>query len=81
MVTWGKYYWPYFLILVSSLFGIPEVIAIFTNRQNTLSAYSWGELFKPGFGSVHEVAWTASLVTWLVFVIVITLHIWFRKAY
>jgi hypothetical protein len=77
-VTWGKYYWPFALLFASvCLFGIPELIALFTNRANTLSEYSWDELHINGL-PVHGMAWFASLVVWLVFAVVITAHIWWR---
>lgn len=78
MPTWGNYYWPYFLILVALLFGVPEIIALFTNHQNTLSDYSWTMLnvHRATRFSVHAIAWYASLSVWLVFVVVITIHIW-----
>jgi dolichyl-phosphate-mannose--protein O-mannosyl transferase len=79
MITWGKYYWPIALIVVSvAMFGIPELIALFTNQANTLSQYSWDELHVSGI-AVHNVAWLVSLIVWLVFVVVITLHIWWRS--
>lgn len=79
MNTWGKYYWPYFLILVSFLFLIPEIIALIANSANTLSAYSWEELHIAGTIRVHTLAWWLSLITWGLFVAVITAHIWWRK--
>ena len=36
-MTWGRHYWPWFLITGSLGFGIPELIALFTNSANTLS--------------------------------------------
>jgi hypothetical protein len=77
VITWGKYYWPYFLTLVSMLFLIPELIAVVTNHANTLSEYSWDELHVSGL-AIHDIAWYLSLSTWLLFVVVITAHIWWR---
>jgi hypothetical protein len=78
MITWGRYYWPFFLILGSLLFLVPEIIALVTNFRNTLSQYSWNELHvNPGI-AVHTLAWYLSLGGWILFVIVISAHIWFR---
>lgn len=74
-MTWGKYYWPYFLILVSTIFGVPELIALFTNVRNTLSDYARLELNVSSTMSVHTVAWWVSLTAWLLFAVVITFHI------
>lgn len=78
MITWGKFYWPAALLVTAVfLFGIPELIAIITNPANTLSDYAWDEL-RVGSIPVHLVAWYISLAVWLMFVVVITLHIWWR---
>ena len=77
-MTWGKYYWPFYLILLSLLFLVPELIALFTNYMNTLSQYTWAELNVNPHISAHTIAWYLSLSGWVLFVIVITLHIWFR---
>lgn len=78
-MTWGRYYWPYFLVLVTGLFGIPELIALFTNRANTLSDFSHYELNVTRATVMHgimTVAWYASLAGWILFVVIITWHIW-----
>lgn len=78
MITWGRVYWPVALLIAAiGMFGIPELIAIVTNQANTLSEYCWDEL-RVGSIPVHTVAWYVSLVTWLLFVVVITAHIWWR---
>lgn len=77
MITWGRVYWPYFLLVVSLTFLIPELIAFFTNKANTLSEYSWDELHV-GALQVHTISWYLSLGTWVLFVVLITLHIWWR---
>lgn len=77
--TWGRTYWPIAMIIVSLLFLPAEIIALVTNAANTLSDYSWYELhLRPGL-SVHTVAWYLSFIGWLLFVVVITWHIWFRS--
>lgn len=78
MITWGKFYWPVAMLTAfGGMFGIPELIAIVTNQANTLSDYAWDEL-RVGFIPVHTVAWYVSLAGWLLFVVVITAHIWWR---
>ncbi len=76
MITWGRYYWPYWIILTSATFGVPEIIAIVTNYLNTLSEYARYELNVSPHVTVHTVAWYASLTVWILFVVVITAHIW-----
>lgn len=79
MPTWGREYWPVFLIVTSLLFLAGELTALATNARNTLSDYSWFELhLRPGI-SVHSMAWYLSFTGWLLFVVVITWHIWFRS--
>jgi hypothetical protein len=77
---WGNYYWPRGLAVVSVAFLIPELYALFTNPANTLSDYCWRELnVSASWGhGAHSVAWWLSLAAWLLFTVVITLHIWFR---
>lgn len=79
---WGNTYWPAGLIALAVAFGIPELYALFTDADNTLSDYCWRELgVNVMFGhGVHTAAWWASLALWVLFVAVITLHIWWRAA-
>ena len=78
MITWGKVYWPVALLFAFiAMFGIPEIYAIITKPANTLSNYSWDEL-RVGSIPIHTIAWYVSLAGWLAFVVVITLHIWWR---
>lgn len=80
-MTWGKLYWPYLIIVVSFMFGIPELIALFTNVKNTLSDYARYELHV-GVAFQHSMptlAWWSSLIVWATFVIWITAHIWYGK--
>lgn len=79
-ITWGGFYWPYWIILTSLTFGVPEVIALFTNYMNTLSEYAWHELNVSPHVTVHTIAWYASIIIWLLFVVVITAHIWWDYA-
>lgn len=81
MSNWGTYYWPAFLIIVSVLFLVPETIGLLTNAANTLSDYCWTQLHVTvAFGSGrHSVAWWLSQIAWVIAVIVLTLHIWYRS--
>lgn len=78
---WGNTYWPIGLIAASVAFLVPELYALFTNVRNTLSWYCWRELHVgTAYGhGVHTAAWWLSIAAWLVFVVVITGHIWFGK--
>jgi hypothetical protein len=88
-MTWGKVYWPVFLIISSVWvmlgFGIPETIALFTHPSthldNTLSFYSRTELHASvaTATTMHTAAWWLSFVVWMMFVIFITAHIWFDQ--
>lgn len=77
---WGNWYWPRGLIVVCVAFAIPELYALFTNVNNTLSDYCWRELnvnVAWGHGA-HTAGWWASLILWVAFVATITGHIWWR---
>lgn len=79
--TWGNYYWPFFLVVVSLLFIVPELIALFTNAANTLSDYSWRELTVHNGLHInqHTAAWWLSLIAWGLAVVVLSLHIWWKS--
>jgi hypothetical protein len=63
---------------VVMIFAPAELIALFTNHVNTLSDFSRyeigirGTVMHPGVP-----AWWISLAGWLLFVVIITGHIWF----
>jgi len=79
-MTWGKFYWPYWLIVASLMFLVPEIITLFTNSKNTLSDWSWTELnIYNGRIPVHGIAWWVSLIAFLTGIIVLVLHVWFHK--
>jgi hypothetical protein len=78
-MTWGRYYWPFFLVLVSLLFLGPELIALFTNAANTLSEYAWAELNVSPRIPVHTIAWWVSLLAFILAVFVLVAHIWFKR--
>ena len=80
-MTWGRQYWPVFLIVTSLAFLIPEVIALVTNAKNTLSDYAWYELnvkTPTEHFSAHTAAWFLSLGMFLVIAIWLVFHIWFE---
>lgn len=77
VMTWGKYYWPFAMLLVSLIVGGPEIFALITNPRNTLSDFSWFEL------GVHKnfvptVSWYASLIVYVLVAVVLAIHIWFK---
>jgi hypothetical protein len=79
--VWGNWYWPVGLTVVAVAFAVPELFALFTNVNNTLSDYCWRELSVNvawGHGR-HTFAWWASLALWVSFVVAITGHIWWRS--
>jgi hypothetical protein len=82
VMTWGRVYWPVFLIVTSLAFIIPELIALAVNAKNTLSDYAWYELNvtvpKESF-SAHTAAWFLSFGMWLVIAIWLSYHIWFER--
>ena len=79
---WGNWYWPVGLIAASVAFVVPELYALATNSANTLSDYCWRELHVTRALEIsgHGAAWWCSFIAWLLFVAVITLHIWYRGA-
>lgn len=87
MLTWGREYWPVFLIIsavwVILGFGIAEIFAFFTSSathiDNTLSNYARQELHVSTQLTIHTIAWWISFLVWSVFVFVITLHIWYDQ--
>jgi hypothetical protein len=82
MPTWGLWYWPTWITITSVFFLPVEVYALVTNQvENTLSDYCWHELDVTRSFEVsgQGVAWWASLIMWIFFVVAITLHIWYRS--
>lgn len=76
---WGKVYWPLWLTVVTlSLLG-PEIYALATNANNTLSDWVWRQLNV----TRNQQDWTAAhfLVfgVWLTLVIWLTFHFFFRR--
>jgi hypothetical protein len=87
MITWGRDWWPLFLIISSVWvllgFGIPELIALFSapanHLDNTLSDYARTELNVSAQLTKHTIAWWLSFLVWMLFTVTITLHIWFDQ--
>jgi len=81
-MLWGNWYWPAWLSAMSLLFIPAELFALLTDPANTLSDYCWRELgiSRATEITIHGAAWWASLIAWLVFVGLITAHIWWRQA-
>lgn len=76
-MTWGKVWWPIYLIVTSVAFLVPETVALITNAANTLSYYARLELnLIPHVNNAHTVAWWFSLCAWGLFIVIMTLHIW-----
>ena len=77
---WGDKYWPVFLSVTTVFFVIPEMFALLTNAYNTLSWYAWHKLnlSVSVAQGMDTVAWWGSLITWLLFVVIITIHIWWK---
>jgi hypothetical protein len=76
---WGKLYWPIWLGVVTLTFLGPEIYALIANVDNTLSDWVWRSLNV----SRNQQDWTAAhfLVfgVWLVLVIWLTFHFFFRR--
>jgi hypothetical protein len=83
VITWGKWYWEDFLIATGAylgvFFGIPEIIALFTNVRNTLSDFARYELGADTSQvfTTHNAAWFISLIVFVSVVTELTAHIWF----
>jgi hypothetical protein len=86
-MTWGHWYWPAALLTVSivasGLFFPAEIYAVLISPNNTLTAFSRYELgLQTAFGAytkLHTIAWWWSFLTWDIFVVAITAHIWFLE--
>lgn len=89
VATWGKDYWPVFLIIsgfwVLTGFGIPEGLSLAsypsTHIDNSLSFYARTELhvYVATGTDIHTVGWWISFLAWMMFVVFITAHIWFDQ--
>lgn len=81
MPTWGHWYWPLGMAVTLLLFLPAELFAVFTNVGNTLSYYAWTQLHVglAYANNMDSVGWYSSLILWLLFVVIITAHIWWRQ--
>lgn len=82
VMTWGKVYWPWFLVITSLGFLGAEIFALFTNYKNTLSDYARYELnvkTPTEAFSAHTASWLLTLGIWLVLAFWLTFHIWFER--
>jgi hypothetical protein len=77
-MTWGRVWWPVWIILTTCLFLGPEIYALVTNYRNTLSQYAWTELNVNPHIHVHTIAWFLSLAGFVLAVIVLIAHIWYH---
>lgn len=77
--TWGQWYWPLWMVFTSFTLLGPEIFALITNHQNTLSDYVWRGLDV----TTDQQAWTAAhyLVFggWVVLFSWLTFHFFFRR--
>lgn len=82
MRVWGAVYWPVWLVTAVVTFLVPEIYALASGHpENTLSDWVWRTLKiarhqNPG-------AWTAAdfltFGCWVVLVVWLTAHFWFRR--
>jgi hypothetical protein len=81
-MTWGKHYWPIYLLVALAVFLGPEIYALVTNWRNTLSNWVWTELHvsSQNFDIWKQSApWYLILGLWLVLISWLTFHFFFRK--
>ena len=81
-MTWGKLWWPWYLIVTSIAFLGPEIYALVTNVKNTLSDYARYELnvtTPTQAFTAHTAAWLLSLGVYCVVVFWLFWHIWFER--
>ena len=79
---WGNTYWPAGLIAASIAFIVPELYALLTDAQNTLSDYCWRELHVTRALEIsgHGAAWWCSQVAVVLAFVLLVVHIWYRGA-
>lgn len=75
-MTWGRYYWPSALSFLFAAIMIPEIIALCTRDQDTLSFWVWTQLHATTRETMSQ--WTAThflfFGLWLVLVVWLTYH-------
>lgn len=79
--TWGRRYWPWFLVIVSVAFLTPEIFALCTNTANTLSDYAWHELHLSltAKRQVHDAAWFLTQGAYITVAFWLLMHIWYQQ--
>lgn len=77
---WGNWYWPVWLSAVALTFLGPELYAVATDVKNTLSWYCWRELHIDVVwgGGIHSVAWWNSLLAFILIIVALIAHIWWK---
>lgn len=80
--TWGNWYWPVWLIIVTATFLGPEIYSLITDHgPNTLSAWVWKTLQITSDESPLQ--WSAadalSFGVYLVIVVWLAFHFWFGR--
>jgi len=77
---WGNWYWPAWLVIFTGTLLGPEIYALSARPQNTLSEWVWKQL---QVSKEQQLPWTAAhfLVfgVWLVLVVWLTWHFFFRR--
>jgi H+/Cl- antiporter ClcA len=81
-MTWGRIWWPIYLLVSLAVFLGPEIFALVTNWRNTLSNWVWSSLKVSSgrFDIWHESApWYLTLGCWIVLITWLTFHFFFRR--
>ena len=72
-MTWGRIYWPLFLVFITVAFMTPEGYALATGKANTLSYWVWRELRPASAQWYLSLGFYLTVVSWLVY------HFWFKE--
>jgi len=77
-MTWGRWYWPVWMIVGCLTLGIPEIVALCRDVRNTLSYWVWGALnveVNRDWTAAHYLVFGG----WLTVVSWLTWHFFFRR--
>ena len=82
MMTWGKTYWPVWLVCVLITFLGPEIYALITNKSNTLTDWVRYALHIAPKETIGQ--WSAADLLLFcayatVFIVWLPFHFWFDK--
>ncbi|HEY3718358.1 MAG TPA: hypothetical protein VGL39_27865 [Jatrophihabitantaceae bacterium] len=79
-MTWGRHYWPFALLAVLLIILGPEIYALATNWENSLSYWVWTQLrVQDGEPlGAHSVLWFFTLVAYLGLVGWLGPHLWLK---